>query len=370
MSKIKIAFVASTLELGGSERVMFELVTRLPSDRFDCELLLFRSPGPVGAELLAHGVIVSQGLQRHRLDVTALARLTSRFSGSTPDIFFALDHHNVIFWGGLASLFAGVPRRVIASHTTGRMGGKPSFRLSDRAIIGLSDAVIALSQRHSHYLQHVEGIDPALLVVIENGIDTAPYERALGDRASLGLDERAKVVIMVAALRPEKAHESLLLAAKRLAGTYSELRVLVAGDGPRRADLEALAGELGLGGVVEFLGRRSDVPQLLRASDVLVLPSHPAVETLPVSVLEAMAAGVPVVASAVGSVPDMIENGTNGILIPPADSGALEAAIRGIFENTGDTDRLVRNAARTVRERYTVERMVGSYAALFERLAG
>ena len=168
-----------------------------------------------------------------------------------------------------------------------------------------TDRVVALSRSHARYLAETEGVGWGRMAVIENGIDVEHYARAdAGDverlRLELGLGPRDRVVLMVAALRPEKAHEVFLEAARLLVDSRQDVKFLVVGDGPRRAELEALRRRLELEAYVQFLGVRDDVARLLHAAHVLVLPSHPAVETLPLSVLEAMAAGVPVVATRVG----------------------------------------------------------------------
>lgn len=187
-------------------------------------------------------------------------------------------------------------------------------------------------------------------------------------RRSLGLENGVPVVLMVAALRPEKAHEALLEAARLLIEDGRSWKFLIAGDGPRREELEGTSRRLGLGSRVVFLGERGDVPDLLHVASVLVLPSHAAVETLPLCVLEAMAAGVPVVASAVGSIPDVIENGVNGRLIGPADAVGLREALCHIIDHSQETAEMTRRARETVRARYSVERMVSRYAELFETL--
>jgi glycosyltransferase involved in cell wall biosynthesis len=183
------------------------------------------------------------------------------------------------------------------------------------------------------------------------------------------LDEH--VVAMVAVIRPEKAHEVLLEAARILTADRSDLalKYLVVGDGPAREQLQATCSRLGLDDRVRFLGIRDDIPVVLGLADVLVLPSHAAVETLPLVVLEAMAAGVPVVASAVGSVPDIIEDGWNGRLIAPADAVGLSKAICHIVDDRQETEQMVARARETVQSRYGVEQMVAKYQGLFERLA-
>jgi glycosyltransferase involved in cell wall biosynthesis len=376
VKRTRIAFVSSTLEVGGAENVLFNLVTRLPSPRFEAEILFLKEPGRVGTRLIREGVSHASGLQRGRRDPAVFFRILSRLKASRPDILFSLDHHNAMFWGRLASLAAGVARRVVASHSTGRMESRRSFSRLDRTLMRYTDAVVALSAAQADYLRRVERIDPRKIVVIENGIDVARYEagdsRAVEKlRESLGLGPAERVVAMVAVLRPEKAHGALLAAARELALRRPDLavRFLIVGGGPEKGRIEALRGELGLDESVLLVGERDDVPDILHLSHVVVLPSHGAVETLPLAVLEAMAAGVPVVASAVGSVPEVIQDGRTGRLIAPADAIGLSEAICRIFDEPEETQRIIRQARETVRERYTVERMVRRYEELFDRLS-
>ena len=217
-----------------------------------------------------------------------------------------------------------------------------------------------------------EGIAAGRISIIENGVDTSRYQAAqdpvqVRDELEVGPDE--DVVLMVAALRPEKAHEALVAATGRLVRKGRRLRVLLAGDGPQRESLERQIAAEGLRGRVTLLGIRHDVQRLLGASDVLVLPSHPVVETLPLCVLEAMAAGVPVVASRVGSVPEVVRHGETGILITPADPGELAAGIDRILGDREGARAMAERAARLVQERYSVERMTSGYERMFEELA-
>lgn len=375
MKKTRIAFVASTLDVGGAENVLFNLITRLPTERFESELLFLRSPGTVGFRLIQSGVPSVDSLERGRLDPSTLAKLVSVLRLGAPDILFSLDHHNAMFWGRFASLIARVPRRVVASHSTGRMKSPRSFTGIDRALMRWTDAVVALSGAHAAYLRDVEDVDPRKIVVIENGIDTARYEApdAAGvekARRELGLAADDRVVSMIAALRPEKAHEALVEAAGILRRRRPDLalKFLVVGGGPRRVAIERRVADSGLRESVIVAGEREDIPEILRLSSALVLPSHGAVETLPLVVLEAMSAGVPVVASAVGSVPEIVENGQNGLLIQPADPVGLSDALCHIFDQRENTQRMIERARDTVRQRFTVERMLRGYIDLFDRL--
>lgn len=374
MDKIKIAFVASGFTVGGAEMVMRDVILKLPSSRFISRLYFLKSPGILGEELFARGVEGISNLQRGRYDLTVLWRLTRRLRQFAPHLVFTLDHHNALLWGRLAALCAGVPVRLFASHSTGRPGGRRNFNAVDRALMRATDTVIALSESHAAYLADSEGIARSKITIIENGIDVGRFadpDRSAVDacRSDLGIPDGCNVVIMVAALRPEKAHEAFLEAARSLSNSIENIRFLIVGGGPREEDLRKLAARLSIQDRVLFLGRRSDIPVLLHLADVLVLPSHSVVETLPLVVLEAMAAGLPVVASSVGSVPEVVRDGETGILIPPADSQALATAVTRLLNHRSLARELAANAKRLVATRYTDVRMVDGYVELFERLA-
>jgi glycosyltransferase involved in cell wall biosynthesis len=357
--------------------VLSHLITRLPRDRFRSRLYFLEEAGSIGRALFDAGIDGAERLQRHRYDPSASLRLRRYLAANKPDILFVLDHHNAMLWGRAAGIMARVPAMVLASHATGLFGRGRNFRLPDRWLMEFTDRVVALSRSHADYLVGVEGVAPGQIALIENGI---PVDEYRGDgvqsahgagalREELGLSPDDRVVIMVAALRPEKAHEVFLESARLLVASRGGLKFLVVGDGPRRAELETLSTRLGLDESVRFLGVRKDVAQLLHVSDVLTLPSHPVVETLPLTVLEAMAAGVPVVATRVGSLPEVIDDGRNGLLIDHGDPAALARALEAVLDDPARARAMAQAAKHTVETRYSVETMVENYAALFESLA-
>ena len=321
------------------------------------------------------GVGGAERLQRHRFDPAAAIRLSRHLRRDPPDVLFILDHHNAMLWGRVAALLNGVPRVVVASHATGLFGRRRNFRLTDRWLLEFTDRVVALSRAHASYLAETEGVSPASITIIENGIPVDEYAAVDDDTRTklereLGLRPQDRVVIMVAALRPEKAHEVFLDAARLLVASHSDLKFLIVGDGPRRGELESMRSRLGLDEHVRFLGVRDDVARLLHLARVLALPSHPAVETLPLSVLEAMAAGVPVVATRVGSLPEVIDSGRTGVLIEPGDPRALAAAIADMVDDPVRSREMAEAARGVVQSRFSVEPMVDKYAALFQSLVG
>ena len=173
---------------------------------------------------------------------------------------------------------------------------------------------------------------------------------------------------MVAALRPEKAHEVLLDAVALMAAAGRRVRVVLAGEGPRRGALGQRAEALGINDRVDFLGIRRDVAQLLHASDVVVLPSHDVVETLPLSLLEAMACGIPVIASRVGSVPEVVIDGETGLLITPGNPAELGAAIAATLDDEAGARRRAELARERVETYYSVDRTASGYRQLFDEV--
>ncbi len=368
-SQIRVALVASTFEVGGAERVTADVLRRLDRDRFRTELYFLHDAGAVGRDLFNEGFGGSERLMKQRGDRRAVVRLAARLRAFRPHVVFCLDHHDAMTCGRLAGIVAGARALVVASHATALTGKHRMFNAVDRLLMEFTRRVVAVSRTHAAHLQFHEGVGRERITVIENGIDLSSWPFVSADlrldaRAALRIDENEAVMLMVAGLRPEKAHDVLLSALARLRHQGRRVRVLLAGDGERRRTLEAAAVALGVRADVEFLGVRRDVARLLHASDVVVLPS--AHEALPMALLEAMAAGTPVIASAVGSVPELIRDGETGLLIPPADAVSLADRIGYILDDAARASRLRDQAREFVAARYSIDRTAAQYSGLFE----
>jgi glycosyltransferase involved in cell wall biosynthesis len=170
----------------------------------------------------------------------------------------------------------------------------------------------------------------------------------------------------VANLSPDKDTATLLQAFRLLLQKKPQAELWIVGDGPAGAAARTLSAALGLAQHVRFLGFRNDVPQLLPQFSVFVHSTR--TEGLGIAILEAMAAGVPVAASRVGGIPEIVEDGVTGVLVQPGEAGALAAAVLGLLDNAPRAAELVRQARTRVNERFTVERMCEAYAALYRRL--
>jgi glycosyltransferase involved in cell wall biosynthesis len=369
----RVAVVASTFGVGGAERVTADVLRRLDRSRFRSELFFLHDAGAVGRELFAEGFGGCERLMKRRRDRRALARLVVHLRAFRPHVVFCLDHHDAMTLGRLAGLASGAHALVVASHATGLVGRTRAFGVADRLLMEFTRRVVAVSSAHARYLAEHEGIERDRIAVIENGVDLEAWplgsrEDKRAARAELGIDPDRPMVLMVAAMRPEKAHEALLHAVARLKEDGRRVLAVLAGDGERRGALEELADSLGLRADVEFLGVRRDVARLLHAADAVVLPSQAVVETLPLAVLEAMAAGTPVIASAVGSVPDVVKDGQTGFLIPPADAASLADRIGYILDDTARTNRICVRAHDWVAARYSIQGTTARYQNLFEEV--
>lgn len=366
-----ICLLASTLVTGGAERVALGLGSRLPSLGVRCVVATIHEAGPVGEELSRLGIPVVSRIATSKRDPGALLGLARLMKEESVDLLFCLDHHNAVFWGSIASKLAGVDRRVLSVHSTGLWGKKSSFTLSDRMVLPLYDRVVALAQSHAEYLEREERIPKDKIVVIHNGVDTSRFEPAGSPgererlRAGLAIPERALVVTIVAALRPEKNHEMLIRAAAELRGGYL---FLVVGEGSEDGRLRELADRFSLGNTVRFMGRRSDIPDILAASDLFVLCSHPVVETFPLSILEAMSSGLPIVSTRVGSIETIVGDGREGLLVAPGDEISLVDAIRRLGDDAVRRREMGVRARGKVVERFSLGIMVERYAGLFEEI--
>jgi len=218
----------------------------------------------------------------------------------------------------------------------------------------------------------VERLPAERIEVIHNGVDTGKYHPAVPSeggalRESFGIGPSDTVMTTVASLKPAKRVDLLLRAVARCIRANPGVRVLLVGDGPDRAELEQLARRIGMTERVVFAGIRDDVDDILRMSDVLVLSSRVGTETFPNVVLEAMASGLPVVSTDVGSVREMIDESC-GLIVPPEDEDALAEAIGQLAADPEMRRRLGRRGREVVEERFTLEAMCAKRERLFERL--
>jgi len=365
-SPLRVLFVSTSLPVGGAETLLVNLVRRLDRSRLTPELCCLKEPGPLG-ELLAGEIPVHSRLLSGKYDVRVLPRLCALLRRRHIDAVVTIGAGDKLFWGRLGARLAGCPVVISALHAT---GWPDEIGRLNRWLTRLTDAFVAVAQRHGAYLVDVERLPSRRVRVIPNGVDAdrfrpEPNGRLMARRRA-GLPAQAPVVGIVAALRPEKNHRLFLDAAARLLRRLPDARFVVVGDGPERAGLETTARSLGLHDAVLWLGTRSDVPELLRALDVFTLTSTS--EASPVSILEAMASGLPVVASDIGSVSESVRCGETGLLVPSGDASQFANDWHRLLTQPELARRFGAAGRQEVLDHWSLDAMVRGYERLVEEI--
>jgi glycosyltransferase involved in cell wall biosynthesis len=292
-------------------------------------------------------------------DLFAVQRLAALIRRERVDLVHT--HSSVDAWlGGMAARLARVPV-VRTRHVS-----IPIRRRLNPVYTLLADRVIT-SGEAIRRLVIAAGVSPEKVVSIPAGVDLAAFSRPAGDRIRGEFAPGRPVIGSIAMFRGSKGHDLLLEAFERLRGQFPEARLLLVGDGIRRTWVESLVRERGLGGWVTFTGFREDVPDLLGAMDCFVLAST-RTEGVPQSLLQAMAAGIPVVASAVGGIPEVIEDGATGLLVPPGDPGALAEAVGTVVKDPESARRRAEAGRALVGAQFSRERVMGRLATLYVEL--
>jgi len=241
------------------------------------------------------------------------------------------------------------------------------FAFGYNVVLRGATKVAAVCQATKQELLQQCRVSPRHIQVIYNGIEqSSPVNGRTRERvrADLGINQNAVVAIITGSLK-WKGHETLLSALASITAQAPNLLLLVAGTGPQEPALRQQATQLGIANLVRFLGFRQDIPDLLSASDIFVLPSRS--EAFPISILEAMTAGLPVVASDIGGIPEQVEDGVTGLLVTPGDVDELTHAISRLIGNQ-ELRRQIGEKGRDKVRQFTLERMVDGYISLYNQV--
>lgn len=369
----RLAVLVSTLPVGGAEQLLADLLARLDRRRFATRLAFLQNdPGPVGRELGRLGLAMDTGLRAGRLDPLCPARLWRLFCRRRIEVVLGLNHLDALLYGLPAAKAAGAAFVNWEHETERRYRYHALTMAARRAVLHFADAVVAVAQGHAAYVARADGLPRSRVTVIPNGADparAAATQTRTEARHRLGLAPQAPTVVQVAALRPDKAHQVMLTAWDNVRRHLPQAVLLVVGDGPCRGELEALAARLDLGASCRFLGVRRDVGDILAAADVFALSSDPRQETLSVAVLEAMFAALPVVATAVGSLDEIVIPGRTGRLVPPRRPELLAQALIELLHDPAAGRRLGQAGHDLAVSRHDIRHMVTAFQALLGGLA-
>jgi L-malate glycosyltransferase len=370
---IGVLHVVDCLNVGGTERQLFELVRRLDRARFRPFIACFKSGGELLPRLLELGIEPVEFPLRGTLaqantafQITRMALLCKR---TNIRVVHAHDFYaNVIgvAAAGLAGARSIASRRDLAHW----LGG--SQRKALRFACRIADAVIANAAAVAAQTEREFAVDAAKLHLVPNGIDTEHFDlqawRTPDPLLPAGPVALPRVVMVGSMHRTDKGHADLLAAAAILKARGVRAQYLLVSDGALRPSLQAQAQQLGLDGDVFFLGRRDDVPSVLVRCDVVAHPSWS--EGFPNAVLEAMCAARPVVATRVGGIPEVMADGVHGLLVEPQRPAELASALEKLIRNPLAAHVMGLRGRRHVEREYSLERMCATVGSLYEQLAG
>ena len=356
------------LNIGGAEILLRELSVGLLRRGFRVSIG-YSSSGPLVKELTSLGLPLTRLPRLLRIDPILFCGMVGLIRRESPQIvhthLFKSDFH-----GRLAARIAGVPVVVSTLHSIDPWAQERSLGRLYGWTARFADRVIAVSEDVRRFHAAHTGIPEEKLVTIENGVDIhrfAGLESAgRSVRKELDIDNAALVFGVVGRLTPPKDHSTFLKAAALILQKAPQARFLLVGEGPLRKDLELQAQEIGLGNALIFTGLRKDIPAVLAAVDVLVFSSL--WEGLPVALLEGMAAARPVVATAVGGIPEVVLPDKSAILVPPGDADALAQACLRLASDSATRHSMGQAGLERVVARYSIDAMIDRTAALYAKL--
>lgn len=363
----RLLMIVPSLRVGGAERQAVELAVALSRGRFRVHLVTFDKGTDLLDEMGTDAVAFTSLSRKGRFDSSAANGIARLIRDENIDIVHCTLQIAYLY-GWLGRRRSGrKPALICALHTTVNRDLKDEFfdRLLYAPLLALSDGIITVCRSQQRYWSRKFPWLGRKIVTVHNGVDTDRYrdvmspEEKSGFRASLNIGREDFVAAMVAGLRPEKGHAFALKAVRRLVEAGRNIKLILVGDGEKKREMEALSRDLGLEGIALWVGGQKDPRPYLGVSDVLLIASY-AVETFPLSALEALSMGKPVVASAVGGIPELVRDGQNGLLVAPRDIGALADALERVLLDRDLRAKLSANARGSVLAGFTSADMVKS----------
>ena len=358
----RFAIVLASEATGGAERYLVDLAVSMKRTMTEPIVLNTKRIMPYAAALSKNEVkTVCMGGRVGGFDPKSAVATLRALRTLGPDVMFINSNREALVLGSLASRLFRIPVSLVHSHDHAVNEIRSVMRWACRIT---TDGVLAVSESHRAYLRTELGLSLEQTLNLYPGID-------LTRTATIQHDEHARhrtlkpTIGIIAGLRREKDHETFLRAARLISDVISDVRFVIVGDGPRRADLEHLVSDLDLQRRVEFLGWRTVDTALFDTLDVLVLTSSR--ETFPAVILESFSAGVPVVATHVGSVPDLMGSPQSGVLVPTSDPDAVAKAVIRVLKDRAYASQLVKRA-RTRCQLFSVDRYCGELLELVSKL--
>lgn len=365
--KINVLVLESIFHAGGIEALAYSILKRFDKERFNVVLCTLYQPGPMGEPFMKDGYPFYHDLIKNKYDISAFFKLRKIIRERNIDVIYLVTQPLTLFWGFIAAKLCRVSVVCLIGNTVD-MSEHIKLNIY-KLILPYVDKVVAqANMQKRHWVEHV-GIPERLVSVIYNGISEEQFNIEV-DRdeklRSLGIDPSKKVVGIVGRMVELKGVDIFLRAAKRVISTGAQVHFLVVGGGPELTALKTLAGELGINDSVAILGFRDDLHELVPVFDLAIISSR--TEAFPMVMLEYMACAKPVVATRVGSIPEIMTDGVTGLLIDPDDPKILAEKIGFLLNNSKYADKLGCEGQKMINNKFRIESTVKKTEELFEEL--
>ena len=353
--------VTWSLVAGGAETYALTIASGLDSARYRSVMCGVDQGGALEGEITRRGIPWTVMNRRPGIDWPLMWRMFKLFRREKVDVIHT-HHFNQLFYSLIPARLQGI--RIIHTEHSVEVYKRPHLRLALKMMSLLCYRVTAIGSDGQQVLSKRVGISHRRLRVIRAAVDLSRFQiNAAVARQQLGLRPEHQVVTIVARLYPEKNHQLLLAAFQQVAAKLPDARLLIVGDGIEQQSITSRIAALGLQQQVQMLGVRSDVPLILAASDLSVLCSNR--EGLPIAVLEAMAASRPVVATRVGDLPLVVNDGETGLLVDAGDVKALADAIMSLLCDRTRARQLGQQGRQLVESQYSLSGMLRGHAELY-----
>lgn len=363
LKDIKMMVLLQGLEMGGLEKMAIDLVNNMPANYKIC-ICCYDKLGSL-AKCISSSVEVILLKRRKGFDFSYIIKLTNMLRRKKIDIVHS-HNRTAFFYGTIAARIAGIRNIVYTEHgRTEKLSVKTrvAHRLMNRAL----KKTVVVTRYLKEMLINEEGFNPNKIQIIPNGIDGNRFlikESTLKYENGLFLEKEDKIIVIVARLDPIKNHTLLFKAMELIDKEEHKIKLLVVGDGPLKSTLIQEVRKKNLHDRIFFLGERDDIPNILAGIDLFVLSSLS--EGMSITLVEAMAAGLPIIATEVGGNPDLINHEQNGLLVPTGDEKAMADAILKVLKDTKLARSLGEAARQKFESEYTLEKMVKRYIDVFE----
>lgn len=347
--------------IGGTEKMILAFIKNC-SEAFENSVTVMKGNGPLLEEASKHGARCFALNMQSRLDIWKVCALFKILKNWSPDILHSyLFHSNIA--GRITGRLAGI-RHIICGQRNTDSAKKRHQILFDRWTHPLCEAVISNTQAAKEVITKREKIPPGKIHVIYNGIKEDSAVRSI-EKSDITGENDSIILVNVSSFTPKKGHSVLIESVSPILKSRKKIHLVLAGSGPLEDEIRSRVFSLELQKKIHFLGYRNDVQSLLRSCDLFILSSL--WEGMPNAVLEAMMQGLPVIASAAGGIPEVIEDTVEGFLVPPGNGAKLADRIIFALDHPEDLKNMALKAKEKVRNHFTIKKMIDSLEGFYRK---